>query len=129
VSDAVLGTDSVSSAVPPITSTAGELGSSGANAGTPAGSRFSTSTESGQNSPGSTSGVVSDVRSVGSGSASPQPPAGSRRERIGSAARRTDRVLSRAAGRLRGVRNQFGLLPSDAAPHTPPPRMPIEHHD
>jgi type IV secretion system protein TrbL len=128
VSDALLGTDSVSSAVPPITSTAGELGSSGANAGTPAG-RSLTSTESGQNSPGSTSGVVSDVRSVRTGSASPQRPAGSRRERIGSAARRTDRVLSRAAGRLRGVGNQFGVLPSDAAPHTPPPRMPIEHHD
>ena len=27
------------------------------------------------------------------------------------------------------VRNQLGGLPSDAAPHTPPPRMPIEHHD
>jgi hypothetical protein len=127
VSDTPSATDSVASVVPLIRSTAGGLGSSGAKAGTPEGSRFSS--ESGQNSPGSTSGVVSDVRSVESGSASSQPHVGSRRERIGSAARRTDQVLSRAAGRLRGVRNQFGVLPSDAAPHTPPPRMPIEHND
>jgi hypothetical protein len=76
-----------------------------------------------------TSRVVADVRSVGSGSAPPQPPPGSRRERVGSAARRADHVLSRVSGRLRDVRNQLGGLPSDAAPHTPPPRMPIEHHD
>ena len=127
VSDPVSGADLVSPAVPTTRSTAGGLGSYGATAGTPGGSR--SSSESGQNSPGPTTGVVSDVRSVESGSASPQAPAGSRRERIGSAARRTDQVLSRAAGRLRGVRNQLGVLPSDSAPHTPPPRMPIEHHD
>lgn len=83
-------------------------------------------------STGAAPGVVSDVRSVAStpsASQLQQPPTGSRRERIGSAARRTDQVLSRAAGRLRGVRSQLGGLPSDAAPHTPPPRMPVEHHD
>jgi hypothetical protein len=81
---------------------------------------------------GTGSGVISDVRSVASSPRSAQaqqPPSASHRERIGSAVRRTDQVLSRAAGRLRGVRNQFGGLPSDAAPHTSPPRMPIDHHE
>jgi hypothetical protein len=69
------------------------------------------------------------VRSVGVSSA-PQPPTPpSRRERLGSAARRTDQTLSRAAGHLRSIRNQLGGTPSDAAPHTPPPRMPIDHHE
>ncbi len=44
-----------------------------------------------------------------------------------SRARRTQRTFSSAADRLRGARRQWGMLPSDAAPHTPPPRMPIEH--
>lgn len=66
---------------------------------------------------------------AGNSGAAQQFPRASRTERIGSAARATDRSFSRAAGRLRGVRNQFGGLPSDAAPHTPPPRMPIDHHE
>jgi type IV secretion system protein TrbL len=84
-----------------------------------------------QSGSGPTSGVVSDVQSVTTGSSGvgQQLPPASRRERIGSAARRTDQALSRAAGRLRNIRNQLGGLPSDAAPHTPPPRMPIDHHE
>jgi hypothetical protein len=86
--------------------------------------------ETAQAGPGSASPVVSDVRSAASSSGSTQQPlAPSRRERIGSAARRTDQALSRTADRLRGIRNQLGGMPSDAAPHTPPPRMPIDHHE
>lgn len=72
-----------------------------------------------------------DVNAVHSnGSNDQQPPArNGRRERIGSAARKADQALSGAANRLRGLRYQLGGLPSDAAPHTPPPRMPIDHHD
>jgi len=69
--------------------------------------------------PGS-SGVVSDVASVGSaGPASPQPPA---------AAKGKD-VLTRAADQVRGFRRRLGSLPSDAAPHATPPRIPIEHEE
>jgi type IV secretion system protein TrbL len=50
-------------------------------------------------------------------------------ERFGSMARKADQAFSGAAGRLRGLRSQRGGLPSDAAPHTPPPRMPIDDHD
>jgi type IV secretion system protein TrbL len=75
--------------------------------------------------------VVSDVRSVANSSGpGQQPPPPNRRERVGPTSPRTDQALSRAAGRLRGIRYQLGrLLPSDAAPHTSPPRMPIDHHD
>jgi hypothetical protein len=86
--------------------------------------------EPAQGTVGSPPGVASDIRSVGSASTrAQQPPQTSRRERLASAARRTDQVFSRAAGRLRGIRNQLGGLPSDAAPHTPPPRMPVDHHE
>jgi hypothetical protein len=78
---------------------------------------------------GSAPGAVSEVRSVGVSSAPQQPPTPSRRERLGSAARRTDQALSRAAGHLRSIRNQLGRMPSDAAPHAPPPRMPIDHNE
>jgi hypothetical protein len=54
------------------------------------------------------------------------PPVG---ERVASRARRTQKVFSGAADRLRGTRQQFGGLPSDAAPHTQPPRMPIDHSE
>jgi type IV secretion system protein TrbL len=76
-------------------------------------------------------GATPDVNAVHSnGSNDQQPPApNGRRERIGSAARKADQALSGAANRLRGLRYQLGGLPSDAAPHTPPPRMPIDHHD
>lgn len=78
---------------------------------------------------GSTAGVVSEVRSVGNSSVPTQQPPANRRERLGAAARRTDQAFSRAVGRLKGIRKQLGGLPSDAAPHTSPPRMPIDHHD
>lgn len=133
-SDVVMSSaDSASTVSPPARSTVAEHPSSGFNTGAPEGNcSASVSSGPGQAGPGSNPGVVSDVRSVASSPASAQPPqspAAGRRERIGSAARRADRALSQAAGRLRGLRNQLGGLPSDAAPHTPPPRMPIDHHD
>jgi hypothetical protein len=74
--------------------------------------------------------AVSDVQSVSSSPNSKHggagPPVG---ERVASTARRTQRVFSGAADRLRGTRQQFGGLPSDAAPHTQPPRMPIDHSE
>ncbi len=75
--------------------------------------------------------AASDVNSVHSGGSTDQqaPVASGRAETISSAARKADHALSGAATRLRGLRNQLGGLPSDAAPHTPPPRMPIDHHD
>jgi P-type conjugative transfer protein TrbL len=123
---------------PARSSFADALGLTGADSGTtvpPPDRDISGYTEGGRPVPnefGTGSGVISDVRSVASSPRSAQaqqPPSASHRERIGSAVRRTDQVLSRAAGRLRGVRNQFGGLPSDAAPHTSPPRMPIDHHE
>ena len=71
-------------------------------------------------SPGS-SGVVSDVASVGSstGPASPQPPSTAK----GRSA------LTRAADQVRGFRRRLGSLPSDAAPHATPPRIPIDHEE
>jgi type IV secretion system protein TrbL len=70
-------------------------------------------------SPGS-SGVVSDVASVGSpGPATPQPPSMAK----GRSA------LTRAADQVRGFRRRLGSLPSDAAPHATPPRIPIDHEE
>ena len=69
--------------------------------------------------------AVSEIQSVGlASSGNPRPTPG---ERLASGARRTQRSFSSAVDRLRGVRRQWGGLPSDAAPHTPPPRMPIDH--
>jgi type IV secretion system protein TrbL len=74
---------------------------------------------SGSTSPGS-SGVVSDVGSVGSaGPANPQPPA----------AATGKNALTRVADQVRGLRRRLGSLPSDAAPHATPPRIPIEHEE
>ena len=74
--------------------------------------------------------AVSDVQSVSSSAntkhGAAAPPIG---ERVASRARRTQRVFSGAADRLRGTRQQFRGLPSDAAPHTQPPRMPIDHSE
>jgi type IV secretion system protein TrbL len=70
-------------------------------------------------SPGS-SGVLSDVTSVGSaGPANPQP----------STAAREKGGLTRVADQVRGFRRRLGSLPSDAAPHATPPRIPIEHEE
>ena len=73
------------------------------------------------------SSQASEVQSVAfasSGNSRPTP-----RERLISGARRTQSTFSGAADRLRGTRQKFGGLPSDAAPHTQPPRMPIDHND
>jgi type IV secretion system protein TrbL len=76
------------------------------------------------------SSPVAEVSSVGSptaGKAQTQaPPSGGR---LASGARRTQRVFSGAADRLRGTRRQFGGLPTDAAPHAQPPRMLIDHSE
>jgi type IV secretion system protein TrbL len=76
------------------------------------------------------SSPVAEVSSVGSptaGKAQTQaPPSGGR---LASGARRTQKVFSGAADRLRGTRRQFGGLPTDAAPHAQPPRMPIDHSE
>ncbi len=70
-------------------------------------------------SPGS-SGVLSDVTSVGSaGPANTQSPT-TAREKGG---------LTRVADQVRGLRRRLGSLPSDAAPHATPPRIPIEHEE
>ena len=71
------------------------------------------------------SSPVSEIQSVGSASSQNSRPTSA--DRLASGARRTQRTFSSAADRLRGVRRQWGGLPSDAAPHTPPPRMPIDH--
>ena len=64
-------------------------------------------------------GVGSDVAAVGSaGSANPQPaPTNSRN------------ALTRAVDQVRGLRRRLGSLPSDAAPHATPPRIPIDHEE
>ena len=70
-------------------------------------------------SPGS-SGVVSDVTSVGSaGPSNSQPPTPAR----GKSA------LTRASDQMKGFRRRLGSLPSDAAPHATPPRIPIDHEE
>jgi len=70
-------------------------------------------------SPGS-SGVVSEVASVGNAdSTNPQrPPAAKGKS-----------AITRAADQVKGFRRRLGSLPSDAAPHATPPRIPIEHEE
>jgi type IV secretion system protein TrbL len=69
--------------------------------------------------PVSAVGVVPDVAPAGNaGVASPQPIT-ARRASAGA----------RAADYMRGFRRRLGSLPSDAAPHATPPRIPIEHQD
>jgi len=63
------------------------------------------------------SGVVSDVASVGNASpSSPQPPTTAKGRN----------ALTRAADQVRSFQRR---LPSDAAPHATPPRIPIEHEE
>jgi type IV secretion system protein TrbL len=66
------------------------------------------------------SGIVPDVASVGSaGPASPQaPPLANRKN-----------PLTRAVDQVRGLRRRLRSLPSDAAPHATPPRIPIDHEE
>jgi len=59
----------------------------------------------------------------------PNPPAPKRREMLASGAQRVERTFSGAARRLRNAGPRFRGLPSDAAPHTQPPRMPIDHSE
>jgi type IV secretion system protein TrbL len=74
--------------------------------------------------------AVSDIQSVSSSTNTKHGPAGPPvGEKVASRARRTQSVFSGAANRLRGTRQQFAGLPSDAAPHTQPPRMPIDHSE
>jgi len=66
------------------------------------------------------SGVVADVTSAGNASpANPQPPTTAKGKS----------GLGHAADRVRGFRRRLGSLPSDAAPHATPPRMPIDHEE
>ncbi len=66
------------------------------------------------------SGVVSDVTSAGSAAATnPQPPPTAKGKS----------GLARAANLVRDFRRRFGSLPSDAAPHATPPRIPIDHEE
>lgn len=96
------------------------------NGGTASDDQGATSSESsgGSSEIPSGAGPVSEVQSVNSASTGKSPAPG---ESLASGARRTQRTFSRAADRLKDVRRQWGGLPSDAAPHTPPPRMPIDH--
>jgi hypothetical protein len=67
----------------------------------------------------SSSGRVPNVTSIGSvGSANPLSPP----PRRGTLTRAVDQVL-------RGMRLRFLSLPSDAAPHNTPPRIPIDHEE
>jgi type IV secretion system protein TrbL len=79
--------------------------------------------------PGTTS-AVPEVNSVATGASAEQaPPRASGWERIVSTARRVHRGLSRASDHMDDMRRQIGPLPSDAAAHATPPRMPIDHHE
>jgi type IV secretion system protein TrbL len=66
------------------------------------------------------SGIVPDVAPVGSaGPASPQQPPPAIRQN----------PLTRAVDQVRGLRRRLRSLPSDAAPHATPPRIPIDHEE
>ena len=76
------------------------------------------------------SNPVSQAESVGSPTSGKlQPPKPGRRERLASRGRRTQNAFTGAADMLRGARQRFGGLPTDAAPHAQPPRMPIDHSE
>ncbi|HEX4133576.1 MAG TPA: P-type conjugative transfer protein TrbL [Bryobacteraceae bacterium] len=67
---------------------------------------------------------------AGSGVPTSESPASERGDRPSSSdAGQTQRILSGLTGRLRRARSRIGGLPSDAAPHATPPRMPIEHDE
>jgi type IV secretion system protein TrbL len=67
--------------------------------------------------------------SASSASAKPNRPTPKRREMLASGAQRVERTFSGAAQRLRNAGPRFRGLPSDAAPHAQPPRMPIDHSE
>jgi type IV secretion system protein TrbL len=77
-----------------------------------------------------TSSAVPEVNSVATGASAEQaPPRASGWDRIVSTARRVHRGLSRASDHMDDMRRRIGPLPSDAAAHASPPRMPIDHHE
>jgi hypothetical protein len=73
----------------------------------------------------------SPVSNVAGSAASPSlhEPAPGRKEILASGVRLTGRVFSGIAQGLLGTRPHFRGVPSDAAPHTQPPRMPIDHSE
>jgi type IV secretion system protein TrbL len=92
---------------------------SGTNSDVAASGSIEGAAPSNSTSPGS-SGVASDVTSVRSAAnANPQP--------LPTAKGKS--ALTRAADQVRGFRRRLGSLPSDAAPHATPPRIPIEHEE
>ena len=110
-SDAGPATGSVPSSPPPMPS--GTIGDAMAS------SSIEGTATSNSTSPGG-SGVVSDVTSVGStGPTNPQQPANAKAKS----------GLARAADQVRGFRRRLGSLPSDAAPHATPPRIPLDHEE
>ena len=75
-------------------------------------------------------GSAGDTESNSSASSTDsQPPTESQREGFSSGARRTQGLFSGTVDRLRSGRRRLGGLPSDGAPHTSPPRMPIDHEE
>jgi type IV secretion system protein TrbL len=77
-----------------------------------------------------TSSAVPEVNSVATGASAEQaPPRAGGWARIVSTARRVHRGLSRASDHMDDMRRRIGPLPSDAAAHASPPRMPIDHHE
>ncbi len=75
-------------------------------------------------------GSAGDTESNSSASSTDsQPPTELQTEGFSSGARRTQGLFSGTVDRLRSGRRRLGGLPSDAAPHTSPPRMPIDHEE
>jgi type IV secretion system protein TrbL len=82
--------------------------------------------------PANAPSTASEINSVGSaGSSTPPPATVARGERIKSAAQKAGNSLKGASRRLDSMRYRLSKmpLPSDAAPHQSPPRMPVEHED
>lgn len=93
-----------------------------------AGGESTSSAEPVAGAPEPVSGAAPDIASSGI-PGKRQQPAPRRREIVTSGAQRAERVFSGAAQRLRNAGPRFRGLPSDAAPHTQPPRMPIDHSE
>jgi hypothetical protein len=86
--------------------------------------------ESPASMPGELGASTASSASDASSSAAAQPhPLGPTKQILTSDTHRRGTALSGAANRLRNTGQRFRGLPSDAAPHTQPPRMPIDHSD
>jgi type IV secretion system protein TrbL len=103
--------------------------SAGPASGQVTGDESTASTESAAGTSQATSPSTPDVTSSGSAGKPQTPTTPRRRELLASGAQRAERVFSGAAQRLRNAGPRFRGLPSDAAPHTQPPRMPIDHSE